>query len=313
MPVAGVLNRRVTRWSAGSLGRAPFAAARLPAASQPDSFDTAGDPFDTRDPAPGARGLGRFPGALPRGRERRGGPGPRRLPRPAAGRAGPERRRRGTPGRRARTAAPGTGGRDAVGGEHRRPAGRRGSPGAGDAARVGQAGRGGQRRPVRRRLRGGPGGERRARGGVDDGRGAVQRRADPGGGRRRARARGRAGTAGRRGARAAAARGRRTARRRTASPPRCRCPCARVHGRPWPLPSRRSRASCSWPCPASAAWRSWSTGGCGCCPPLRRRPGSRSPTAGGPRSGRWRSGRGNCRPSWSPTVPWRSGSGGPGR
>ena len=50
-------------------------------------------------------GLGGVAGPVPRGRQRRGGPGPRRLPRPAAGRAGAERRRRRRAGRCARTAA----------------------------------------------------------------------------------------------------------------------------------------------------------------------------------------------------------------
>ena len=57
--------------------------------------------------AAGARRLDRLPGPLPRGRQRRGGPRPRRLPRPAAGRAGAERRRRRRPGRGARPAAAG--------------------------------------------------------------------------------------------------------------------------------------------------------------------------------------------------------------
>ena len=50
------------------------------AAVSPDPFDTAGTPA-------GARRLGGLAGPVPRGRQRRGGPRPRRLPRPAAGRA----------------------------------------------------------------------------------------------------------------------------------------------------------------------------------------------------------------------------------
>ena len=87
-------------------------------------------PTRSAPPAPAAErvlaGLGGVGGALPRGRQRRGGPGPRRLPRPAAGRARPERRRRRRPGRRCRAGcgwnSPAT---TLPGRQHRRPAGRR--------------------------------------------------------------------------------------------------------------------------------------------------------------------------------------------
>ena len=60
---------------------------------------------DRRRTGPGAGRLDRVAGPVPRGRQRRGGLRPRRLPGPADRRAGPERRRRRRPGRRARGAA----------------------------------------------------------------------------------------------------------------------------------------------------------------------------------------------------------------
>ena len=73
------------------------------------------------------RRLGRLAHPLPGGRERRGGPAPRRLRRHVVRRAGPERGRRGAGGRGSRAgadrgSAPDRWARRAAGGEHRRAA-----------------------------------------------------------------------------------------------------------------------------------------------------------------------------------------------
>ena len=69
--------------------------------------DGVSDPFRTAEPARTRAGrVVGLAGPVPRGRQRRGGPRPRRLPGPAAGRAGAERRRRRGPGRGPRPAAP---------------------------------------------------------------------------------------------------------------------------------------------------------------------------------------------------------------
>ena len=118
-------------------------------------------------PRPGARRLGGVGGPVPRGRERRGGPGPRRLPRPAAGRARAERRRRRRPrggagpaaarARRGTRCGPPT------------PARRWTPPGSQGLATLRASAKrdeDGERRPLRRRLRRRPGGQRRAGGAV---------------------------------------------------------------------------------------------------------------------------------------------------
>ncbi len=109
-------------------------------------------------------GLGR---TVPGGRERRGRPGARRLPRPADGRAGPERRRCGgraaVPGRVRFTLRDRARGPSPCRREHRRAAHRRGCRVARDAPRLGETRRRDDRgRPVRRRVRRGPRGDRRA-------------------------------------------------------------------------------------------------------------------------------------------------------
>ena len=88
--------------------------------SRSATAERAGPLRHRRRPGPGGRGLGRVAGPVPGGRERRGGPHPRRVPGPAAGRAGAERGGRGGPGRRAGRAAAVAAGRRAARGQHRR-------------------------------------------------------------------------------------------------------------------------------------------------------------------------------------------------
>src|SRR4051794_7082640 len=190
-----------------------------------------------------ARRLDGVPGPVPGGRQRRGGPRARRLPRPGRRRARPERRRCRRPRRGARPAPPEAhrGGRPGPRRrQHRRAAGRRRRRGAVHAARQRQARRR-DGRALRGRVRGGPRCHRRAGRRRPPGRRPLLPPGHARARRRRARARGGAGGPRRPRAGAAAAvprvrRGPRRSRHR-------RRPAAARRGRRVrrPRPARRRR------------------------------------------------------------------------
>ena len=258
------------------------------------------DPFGTAAVCgPGAGRLGRLARPVPRGRQRRGGPRPRRLPRPAGRRAGPERRRRRRPAPACRAGCGSTLARRTtlLRRQHRRAAGRGRRRVAVHPARLRQAGR--DRRASAGSASASPPCSRsptsprcsRPTGGV---RFARPRHAWPAVAAA-ARPRRRAGPPRRPGAGAAAAVAGRGRRRRTGTTPGACCRCATA-------PRRRSSRRLLAGLPTRCCSR------CPACDVDRRRRRRRCPHAAATgRAARCGS------PTGTATIAWRAGRSAPAR